>query len=452
MTSRFFGFFCLALGLSVASAQEPAKIIWDFETKALSAEWSAGGKITAARAIGEPENKPKPARADDPLPAGQVVTIDAEAGAFIAQRKDLPRVPWERAERITFWVSRSAEEAKRDPDCTLDLLFLDAASRAVYSRRVVVTGSGWQQVEIPAAWIAPTTGRVGSWPGVQRLAFSFREESHLALDAVQADLAAKPRAAQSLQEMLPVAFPGVAPTAIKSTERDALVVATNATDCDPTKLADLLRPVAVRIAEDLPLDEIGPPACMLIFASRDEYQKFAPRLAERFGKEAAAPQSDGFTILGWATSNWDARQGLNRPVFVHEFVHSLLEKRLRLANQGEWFQEGLATYYQLQQYPQKNLGQLIHEGIASNQFDLKALTTGKPIAITTYWQATTLCSLLMRDPAYQPKFKDLIKAFQQQESTALEPQLKEVLKVDFDRLTNDWKKHCREAWPVKAGP
>lgn len=442
--------FTLLLSFACSAlAQEATKVGWDFEKQALSTEWTAGGKITATRAIGEPVEKPKPLQAGDLIPGGQVATIDAQPSSFFAQKPDLPRVPWERAERISFWVSRSAEEAKRDPDCTFDVLFLDATNRAVFSRRVILTGSGWQQVEIPAQWIAPTTGRVGTWTGVQRLAFSFREESHVALDAIQAELAAKPRPAMSMAEMLPIAFPGIAPAALKTAEREGLVVATNATECNPNEVARLLEPLQKQVAADLPLLEPIAPARLLIFATRDEYQKFPPRLAAKYGKEAASPQSDGFTLLGWATSSWDGAKGEERPVFAHEFVHSLIESRLQIANQGEWLQEGLATYYQLQMYPQKNVPNLIQEGIANQQFDLKALTSGKPIQVTAYWQAATLCSLLIRDPAYQPKLKELIAAFQKQESTALEPQLATVLKVDYDRLRNDWKKHCREAWPVK---
>lgn len=447
LTSLILGVVCSG----IFAQEAPTKATWDFEQQALSNEWTAGGKIAVSRGKGEFPAKPelKPKRPGDPIPEGQVATIDAQPGSHFALKQELPRIDWERAERISFWVSRTPEEAKRDADCTLDLLFLDAANRATFTRKVVITGSGWQQVEIPVEWIAPTAGSVGSWPEVQRLAISFFEESHLKLDALQADLAAKPRAAISLATMLPIAFPDSPAKAIKTVEREGYVVATNAADCDPAKVADVLKPVLDQLAKELPLEPPVAPARLLIFASRAEYQKFPPRLAAQFVKEAASPQSDGYTLLGWATSSWDEKQGIERPVFVHEFVHSVLESRLRLANSGEWFQEGLATHYQLQRYPQKNVPQIILDGIAREQFDLKALTSGKPIATTTYWQAATLCSLLVRDPAYQPQLKGLIAAFRKSRSTALEPHLATVLKVDFDQLTTDWKKHCREAFPVK---
>lgn len=436
----------------VGFAQEaPTRATWDFEQQALSNEWTAGGKIAVSRGKGEFPEKPelKPKRPGDPVPDGQVATIDAQPGSYFALKKELRRIDWERAERISFWVSRTPEEAKRDADCTLDLLFLDATNRATFSRKVVLTGSGWQQVEIPVEWIAPASGSVGSWPDVQRLAISFFEESHLQLDALQADLAAKPRAGISLATMLPIAFPDSPAKEIKTVEREGYVVATNAVDCDPAKVADVLQPVLDQLAKELPLEPAVAPARLLIFATRAEYQKFPPRLAAQFAKESAAPKSDGYTLLGWATSNWDEKQGIQRPVFVHEFVHSVLESRLRLPNSGEWFQEGLATHYQLQRYPQPNVPQIVQDGIAREQFDLKALTSGKPITTTTYWQAATLCSLLVRDPAYQPKLKELVAAFQKSHSTTLEPHLATVLKVDFDQLTADWKKHCREAFPAK---
>jgi hypothetical protein len=450
IVSQFVALFALVLAGNLVRAQDaPTKMVWDFEQQALGDEWTVGGKITAKRVPAEVAAKHKPKRADDHVPGGQVAVLDGQAGSFFALKKELPRVAWERSERISFWVSRSPDEAKRDAACTLDLLFLDAANRTVLSRKVTVAGSGWQQIEVPVEWIAPATGRVTAWPEVQRLAFSFREESHLTLDALQADLAAKPRGAMPLAAMLPIAFPDSVVKDVKTAEREGYVVATNAPECNPALVADLLKPVVEQIAVDLPLQPAVAPARLLIFATREEYQKFPPRLAEQFEKEAAAPKSDGFTLLGWATASWDAKQGIQRPVFVHEFVHSMLESRLQLANSGEWFQEGLATHYQLQRYPQKNVPQLIHDGIAREQFDLKALTTGKPIATTTYWQAATLCSLIVRDPAYRPKLKELIAAFRQEHSTALEPHLATVLKVDFDQLTADWKKHCREAFPVK---
>lgn len=441
-------FLFVCAGLLIAQ-DAPSKVTWDFEKQALGDEWTASGKIRVERLKGTTPEKLKPKRADDLTPDGQMAKLDAEDGAYFALKKDLPRVAWERAERVSFWVSRSPEEAKRDPDCTFDLLFLDATNRTTFSRKVVVKGSGWQQVEIPLEWIAPSAGQVGSWPDVQRLAFSFREESHFSLDALQADLAAKPRAGTALVTMLPIAFPDTPAKGIKTAEREGYVVATNAPDCDPALMADLLKPIAEQLAKDLPLEPQVAPGRLLIFKTREEYQKFPPRLAEQFGKEAAPPKSDGFTLLGWATSSWDEKQGLQRPVFVHEFVHSVLESRLRLANSGEWFQEGLATHYQLLKYPQKNVPQIIQDGIAREQFDLKALTSGKPIAGTTYWQAATLCSLLVRDPAYQPQLKELVAAFRKSHSTALEPHLATVLKVDFDQLTKDWKQHCREAFPVK---
>ncbi|WP_254510893.1 hypothetical protein [Anatilimnocola floriformis] len=438
-----------ALWCGVVAAQEAGKVTWDFEKQTLGAEWTAGGKITATRAIGEPAQKPKASHEGDAIPGGQVATISAQPGAFFGLKKELPRVPWERVQRISFWLSRSEEEAKRDPECEFDLFFLNANNKPVFSRKFVFKGSGWQQFEAPTLWIAPTTGRIGSWSGVQRFTLSFREESHLSLDAVQVDVAAQPQAPVALEDILPIAFPGVAPAAIKTAKRGGLVVATNATDCNPEKVAAILQSLEKKIAADLPLGDSAVPPTLLIFATRDEYQKFPPRLAMRYGKDAAEPQSDGFTMLGWATSSWDSQQGAEQPVFVHEFVHSLLERRLQIANQGEWFQEGMATFYQLQQYPQKNMGEVIQLGISREQYDLAAVTSGKHVSSNAFWQAATLCSLLLRDPSYAPKLKDLVAGFQREQSTALEPQLEPVLKVSFERLTNDWKKHCREAWPVR---
>ncbi|WP_425615957.1 hypothetical protein NA78x_005893 [Anatilimnocola sp. NA78] len=443
----FFVAVCLA---RAAIAQEQAtKVIWDFEQQGLGSQWSAIGKLSAAREPHEVAEQPRAAKKDDLLPGGQVVKLDAQAGSYFATKKELPRVAWERAERVSFWVFRSAGEAKRDADCTFDLQFFDGANRALFARKLVVKGSGWQQVEVPCEWIAPVNGRVGNWPAVNRLGFGFREESHLSVDGLQVDLNVKPRPALPLAAVVPIAFPKATEKEIKTAEREGFLVATNAAECKPDVVADLLVPVVEKMNKDLPLLPATSPARLLIFATREEYEQFPPRLAQQFGKEAAIPKSNGFTILGWATAGWDPQQGEKRPVFVHEFVHSLIESRLQLANEQEWLQEGLATYYQLQIYPQKNVPEIVQAGLARGDFDMRKLTSGQPIATTDYWQAATLCSLLLRDPGYQPQLKELITALQQADSTKLEPHLATVFKTDFNKLTADWKKHCREAFPVK---
>ena len=48
------------------------------------------------------------------------------------------------------------------------------------------------------------------------------------------------------------------------------------------------------------------------------------------------------TMHGISTSYWDPRFGTFRPVFTHEFVHSLLAHGAVLSNHSEWFHEGEA--------------------------------------------------------------------------------------------------------------
>jgi hypothetical protein len=135
-------------------------------------------------------------------------------------------------------------------------------------------------------------------------------------------------------------------------------------------------------------------------------------------------------------------------VYTHEFVHSLVTHGALMDNSSEWFQEGLATYYQSQIYPQANLPRMIIDGIEKKGFrtPLPQLLDGRAIPMTRYWQALTVIELLLTDAAYRAKVPELIAAFQKTGSTDLGPHLESVLKTTWDEFTGKWEEHCRRVY------
>jgi hypothetical protein len=194
------------------------------------------------------------------------------------------------------------------------------------------------------------------------------------------------------------------------------------------------------------LQEYARPATLLVFRTEAQYAAFTPRLGLRYQATAPRPQSGGYTILGNATSYWDELQVTLRPVYTHEFVHSVLTRGAALGNSGEWLQEGLAVHYQLKYHPQANFREIVARGIANadQHLPLEELTNGRPIQANRYWQAATLAHMLMADGKYREQFPRLMTEFAAAGSTELAPQREKILKVIWEELTADWKRHCEE--------
>jgi hypothetical protein len=136
-----------------------------------------------------------------------------------------------------------------------------------------------------------------------------------------------------------------------------------------------------------------------------------------------------------------------RPVYAHEYVHGLLSQAALVPNSGEWFQEGLATHFQMQFHPQKGLSRQIAQDL-QNEAKLAPLAdvcNGKKVALNQYWQALTVVDLLLAHESYRPQLPALVAAFQKSGSTDLGPQLEPVLHTTWPEFTTAWKEYCRKA-------
>lgn len=288
------------------------------------------------------------------------------------------------------------------------------------------------------------------WDRIDRLQFRFRNSGRLWIDTIHVQEGMAPRAAEpDAGDLAALAFPVAKPHEVRTLAREHLLLLTDAAELDPQRLADHLARVNEAVFADLPfLEKPATPPCLIVFATRQQYQAFTPALAKKLNGQAAAPSGGGFTVQGIATSSWDAKAGSLRPVYTHEYIHSLLERTARLPNRGEWLQEGLAAYYQLKFHPQDNLPLLVAEGVADPEkhLPLKELTSGRTIPLNRYWQAVTLVDMFLATPRGRDQLAALVEAFQKAGGCDLAPHLETVLETTWDDLDAAWKKHCREAF------
>ncbi len=431
---------CLIFLSANVLAQEPVPL-FDFEQAGLGDDWAAVGKIAAARVELARDDLPKEG------PAGFGLELkSAGGGGLFTKAKTLP-VGLLDALEVELWVHRSADEARAHPASTIEVQFLEGGGPVRFFRKVELTHTGWKKIELPLKFFRWGTATIPRWNEVSRLGIWLRDAAEIRVDCLALEKSQNPRAALiGPDDLAAIAFPDADPKSIRRLETGQRIVLTNVPQFDLEVFGKHLDDVEAAVLKDLPF--LGPPSnrpALVVFATEDEFRKFTPRLAERFASEAREPRSGGFTLLGVATSFWSGERP--RPVFTHEYVHSLLSMRADLDNRSEWLQEGLANYYQLRFHPQ-DLQRIVAPALlnAKLRLPLKELADGKAIPTNRYWQAVTLIELLVETDPYRGKLQDLFAAFAATGNTDLGPQLGPILDTDWDRLEAAWRKYCERKY------
>ncbi len=429
------------LGLGLAQAEQ-RETLNDFEKPGLGSQFAAVRQIQVAR---EPVAGEPPAKGPSGFAAH--VTTDGNAGLFSKPgeiKRDLLN-----ASDLELWIYRSPEEAKRGTD-VIEIRFIEADGRASFLTKLELTHDGWRKLTVPLRWFRWGEGRVPQWDKIERWGIWFRDAAELQIDDVALMRQEDPDIALlQANDYRKIAFPGLPADESRLIDRQQILLLTDAKALDAEQLLAHLQQVKTQVERELQVpSEFPEPAALVVFETRKSYAAFTPRLAKQLHAVADEPRSDGFTIQGIATSYYDAELGTLRPVYTHEFVHTLLSRGWRLQNHGEWLQEGLAVTYQLRFHPQKDFRQIVATGIASpeNHLPLEELTNGERIPMNRYWQAATFTEMLATDKKYAPKFKALIAALAQSGATALAPHREKMLGVSWETLTNDWKVFCSERY------
>lgn len=429
------------LSLTVSSA---------FARELLTFDGTSGGEQLTVLARSKLEFW-QPEKADSekgPAPSGRALRLSGGPGCgLVIKSKRLGEVDWRKSGTLAFWLHRSADEVKEHPTVSFDVHLIEEDRKAYFWRKLEANHSGWKKIEMPLDWFRWSNSRIPRWDKVQSLAFLLRDSATLTIDTVWTEPTETVRGDfPSADSVAAVAFPkdDSAPKSRSLETRDVQLL-TNAKSLDLEQLAGHLASVAKEIRREMPfLPELDRGSLLVIFQTRDEYRQFVPRYAKQLNSEANLPESAGFTVEGVSTSSWDEQYGTLRPVYTHEFVHGYLCRTLRLASHGDWLHEGLASRFQLKLHPQANLNEIIRAGMKSpkSHDPLRDLCDGHRIASNRYWQASTICQMLMTDERYRASFPILLERLRDSKSNDLGPHLEPVWQTDFDKLTDDWQAFC----------
>lgn len=241
----------------------------------------------------------------------------------------------------------------------LRLGLLNGGRRLILQRPITVRADGeWHAIELPLEQFR-WGGIAGAWAEARSL--SVRIESPFEtvwLDDVRL-AARKPRDRTGTERLRTLAF---ADRDARLAEADGMLVATDAPDLGEADVTRLLgkmrqsRAVIRRLFGDAVRPTDAPtPAALLIFADRQGQAAFWTRAGEAWGARVVPPTAGGYTIQDVATGSYDAAADRDRPVWLHEAVHAVVARDLRLAPGSAahgWLQEGLANYVQLCVHPQ----------------------------------------------------------------------------------------------------
>ena len=385
------------------------QVLFDFDRRPLSKDWTAVGDVQAER---RPLSKYDRVVHHGPVGKGVRITAQSSSGLFTKARI-VPR-DWSSFAQINFWVFRSEDEVRRKPKLVMEVQIVESDQRARFWRRVELSHAGWKQIQLPLRWFRWGDGRVPRWTEVAGIGFWLREASELAIDSISIVNIPGHSAFLNIDDLEQTGFPNADLTCqvIKAPE---LTLLTDVQQLDVEQLTGHLRKVDKACSQDF--DFAAPSRrvpTLVLFSSREQYQAFTPRFAQRFNSSASRPQSSGYTVQGISTSYWDPAYGTLRPVYTHEFIHGFLVHRIRLPSEGGWLHEGLASYYQLAFHQQENLNELVQAGLldANRRTPLQELCNGQKILSSRYWQAMTVVRLLLHDAAYRDRFPRLIEAFQ----------------------------------------
>jgi hypothetical protein len=436
---------------SISSKLDGTTRFFDFEESGLKNRWSAQGPIGVQRQrppivydLSQSKDVDELRRSQVPKDNAVHLTTSGKS-IFLAIEGLAPR-DWTELEAVSFWIFRAD---RSDPPTTIELQVFGSNPRARFWRKLVLDHEGWQMYSVPLRWMRWGNYYVPAWNDVGRFGIYFRDAGDIWIDSITLeDTDGQLGSMIAGADLAKLAFPdGTAD--VKSTDSTDLILVSATSELSSDELLKHVSSLKRQIESDfsfLPATRVPPK--LVVLQAQADYRQFVEKLSAVLNSQTAVPTTDGVTLLDVSVSYWDPAQGTRRPVYTHEYVHGLLSHMLRFENQGDWFHEGVASYYQLKAHPQANLSEIVRQGIDNRNLStpLEELCNGKRIPLNRYWQAMTIVELLLTNDAYRKKLPELTAAFQNSGSTDLGQPLRGVLDKTWNQLTDDWRSLCRSRY------
>jgi len=278
----------------------------------------------------------------------------AEQGAYV--RLDL-KLNSGFADRASLAAMLRAPDAPQRVQ--LRWLALDARGRPIFQRRFQLDpGEQWIQLDAPLRTWRWDNARVADWDEVRGLALRVESPAkRIELDELR--LSGSETDEQRAQWLMDLAFRSHPRAFVLE---DGLLVASDAQPAlgkaelfrllhDMRSARGFVRRVFGEAVQAT--DELGP-VTLLIFAGPLDEKAFYERLGEQWQAEIRPPTQGGYSVQDIATSTYRAELGPRRPVYVHESVHAIVARDLRLLTGHQPhtpLQEGIASYVQACVHP-----------------------------------------------------------------------------------------------------
>ena len=342
---RSFSFLFIALQIFARAEERAPEVLADFEN----------GIPKSFRVEGLTAN---PTTEKAPQGKSAVMLEPAASGGAMRCFISLQKNPTD-VRALQAWIK--VEPAAADAPPVLRWFALDQNGKPLFQHRIEVKAGEWQRITEPLAHWPWARGRVGDWASVRSFVLTIEGRvKSVGLDEIALLYGeANPIAAVPTRDWLQgLAFEESMVRAVSDGE---VWLATDMLD-EFTKddMQALLKKIlaarawlknifgtAFRTADP------GRPISVLIFSSKEAQVKLFERLSRAWNLQIAPSNAGGYTVLDIATippATGKLRAAPDRPVYLHEAVHALVGRDLRIVSGGEltnWFQEGLANYVQL---------------------------------------------------------------------------------------------------------
>lgn len=240
-------------------------------------------------------------------------------------------------------------------------LALDAQHQPIFQRRFdLAPGDKWVRLDEPLHAWRWDNRRVGDWDEVKEIALVVSSPDVNRIDLDDVRFTGTESVEDRTKWLLHLAF-GDRP--IRQAQGDGLLVATDAvdgfTDADLKRQLEDIRRVRKfirRVFGDAvrPTDELLAPSPLLIFKNADDYPAFVAALGRELRVTIEPPRSGGYTVQDISSSTYKPELGPRRPVYLHESVHGIVARDLRLITGHPLhnaMQEGIANYVQICVHP-----------------------------------------------------------------------------------------------------
>ncbi|MGE0431968.1 MAG: hypothetical protein AB7K09_00690 [Planctomycetota bacterium] len=259
----------------------------------------------------------------------------------------------------------------RGESLRLRVLALDGDGRPIFQRLADAGAepgaTGWHRLVLPLEDWRWGDRFCGPWSEVREIAIVIIERAGAA--TLELDRLALRRGTRGAQSAMPdqswllrIAYGAEATPRIVTRQHVLLatdVPADKASDEALAAMADRLEPLhrwlATRFGDAVRSIDSSRPVALLVMRDADSYKSMFVRLGEAWDVTIAPPQAQGYTVQDVAVSSFDPAIGFARPVFLHETLHAMISRELRVncgVAANKWLQEGLANYLQLALYRQ----------------------------------------------------------------------------------------------------